>query len=127
MVRPRDPSYYQERSHHFLNRVDDELDRDEIELACELLWGAAAHSIKRAAELRGWEHGSHSSLRDTIEQLTLRGAPPHLIGQYGMMSAFHIGFYGDRRFRSGNLRLAKALIAEFIQTLESLPPAQTAP
>ena len=121
MVAPRHHDYYRGRSEHFLKRVDGELEQSEHELACELLWGAAAHAIKSAAQRRGWEHGSHGLLRTTIDRLAAENAIPHLLGQYDMMSAFHVGFYGDRQFGIAHIRLAEALAAEFIQTLASLP------
>lgn len=122
MVAPRHHSYYQERSHHFLPMVDDFLNRGELELACEVLWGAAAHAIKSIAQRKGWEHGSHSLLLDTVKRLIAEaGAPLHLRGQYQMASDFHVGFYGDRQFTPEHLRLGRALIAEFVQTLEILP------
>ncbi|MYC32907.1 MAG: HEPN domain-containing protein [Chloroflexi bacterium] len=124
MIGPRHYDYYRERSEHFLERFDGELEQSEYELACELLWGAAAHAIKSAAQKRGWEHGSHDLLRTTINRLADENAMPHLLGQYNMMSAFHVGFYGDRQFRIEHMRLAKALVSGFAQTLESLPPDQ---
>ena len=121
MVVPRNHRYYQERSHHFLTLVNDFLDRGELEIACEVLWGAAAHAIKSVAQRKGWEHGSHGLLLITINRLIAEtGAPPHLHGQYRMASDFHVGFYGDRLFGPEHLRMAQGLIAEFIQTLESL-------
>ena len=121
MVAPRHQDYYRDCSRHFLELVDDELGQGELELTCELLWGAAAHCIKSIAQRRRWQHGSHGLLRITIERLIEDGAPSHLIGQYNFASEFHVGFYGDRQFSPEQLRLAKGLIAEFIQTLESLP------
>ena len=53
MVAPRHHDYYQERSHHFLTLVNDFLDRGELEIAGEVLWGAAAHAIKSVAQRRG--------------------------------------------------------------------------
>ena len=126
MVAPRHQDYYRERSRHFLSLVDDQLDEGELEIACELLWGAAAHAIKSVAQQRRWEHATHSLLRTAIDDLVSNGAPPHLLGQYNMMSTFHVGFYGDRQFSPVHLRRAMALVAEFIQTLESLPPPRTA-
>ena len=120
MVAPRHHRYYRERSGHFLELFDDTLERGELEIACELLWGSAAHAIKSVAQQRGWQHGSHTLLGAAIERLVEDGAPAHLTGQYDFASAFHVGFYGDRQFTLGQLRLAKGLIAEFIQTLESL-------
>ena len=121
MVAPRHHNYYRERSRHFLELFDDTLERGELEIACELLWGSAAHAIKSAAQQRGRRHGSHTLLGAAIEHLVGNGAPAHLTGQYDLASAFHVGFYGDRQFTPVQLRLAKGLIAEFIQTLESLP------
>ena len=55
-----------ERSWHFLDLVDDEVERGELEEACNKIWGAAAHAIKAVAERRGWFHGSHNALADTV-------------------------------------------------------------
>jgi hypothetical protein len=57
-------AYHQERSHHFLNLVDDELARGELEEASNKVWGAAAHAIKAVAERRGWQHHAHALLEE---------------------------------------------------------------
>ena len=122
MVAPRSHEYYRERSHHFLELVDEMLAAGEMELACEALWGAADHAIKSAAQRREWEHNAHALLLVSIRRLISEvGAPPHLLGQYGLASDFHIGFYGDLAFNADNIRYGKQPIAEFIRTLESLP------
>ncbi|MDE2787475.1 MAG: hypothetical protein OXL37_12545 [Chloroflexota bacterium] len=121
MVVPRSHGYYQGRSHHFLTLVNDFLERGELEIACEVLWGAAAHAIKSVAQRKGWEHGSHGLLLITINRLIEEtGAPQYLHGQYRMASDFHVGFYGDRLFGPEHLRMGRALIAEFVQALEGL-------
>ena len=121
MLLPRPVAYYTERSAHFLARVDDELARGELEVACEMLWGAAAHAVKSAAGRRGWKHGTHRLLAIAVERLIdEERAPPHLSGQYKMASDFHQGFYGDREFSAAHIRFAKATIAEFINTLHRL-------
>lgn len=100
------------------------LSQGELELACEVLWGAAAHAIKSAAQRREWEHGSHTLLLASITRLIAEeGAPPHLLGQYRLASDLHIGFYGDLEFDGDNIRYAKDTVADFVETLESLPPA----
>ncbi len=121
MIAPRHWEYYQERSHHFLLLVDDVLDWGEPELACEVVWGSAAHAIKSVAQRKGWAHDSHDLLRTTVVRLIEDGAPPHLRGQYRLASEFHIGFYGDLVFDANHIRRARELIAQFIQTLEILP------
>ena len=120
MLGPRPAAYYRERSRHFLGRVDGELADGELEVACEMLWGAAAQSIKAVAQQRGWPHGEHRLLRMAVDRLIRAGAPPYLLGQYLMASDFHQGFYGDRIFSRGQIRRAKELVSDFIRTLESL-------
>ena len=121
MLMPRPAAYYTERSAHFLARVDDELAAGELEIACELLWGAAAHAIKAVAESKGWSHGTHRRLAAVVERLVNEGgAPPHLSGQYKMASDFHQGFYGDRVFDADQIRRARATITDFTSTLRRL-------
>ena len=120
MLQPRLPEYYRERSAHFLARLDDELAAGELEIACELLWGAAAHAIKAIAQQLGWPHAEHRLLRAAVDRLISAGAPLHLRGQYLLASDFHQGFYGDRVFDADQIRRARATIAEFISALHRL-------
>ena len=115
-------AYHRERSWHFLALVDDELARGELEEASNKLWGAAAHAIKAVAESRGWEHHAHALLETTVLRLIREeGAPPHIEGQYYIASHYHQRFYGGPPDAS-SIRYGKTVIAEFIQTLEALPP-----
>ena len=120
-------SYHRERSWHFLALVDDELARGELEEASNKLWGAAAHAIKAVAESRGWEHHAHALLESAVLRLVREeGAPPHIEGQYYIASHYHQRFYGGPP-DAGSIRYGKTVIAEFVQTLESLPPPNLAP
>ena len=115
-------AYHRERSWHFLALVDDELARGELEEASNKLWGAAAHAIKAAAEDRGWEHHAHALIESAVLRLIREeGAPPHIEGQYYIASHYHQRFYGGPP-DADSIRYGKSVIAEFIQTLESLPP-----
>ena len=83
-IKPRATSadtiaYHQERSRHFLDLVDDELARGELEEASNKVWGAAAHAIKAVAERRGWEHHAHNHLEQAVDRLVREeGAPMDL-------------------------------------------------
>ena len=113
-------AYHRERSHHFLTLVDDELARGELEEASNKVWGAAAHATKAVAEARGWAHHAHALLEATVYRLIREGgAPQHLIGQYYIASYYHQRFYGGVPPAEG-IHYGKEVIAEFIQTLESL-------
>ena len=112
--------YHAERSWHFLELVDDEVARGELEEASNKLWGAAAHAIKAVAERRGWPHGAHRDLEDAVMRLIDdEGAPAFLLTQYAAANWFHSRFYGgppDERM----IRHGKDQIADFIRLLESV-------
>lgn len=113
-------AYHRERSWHFWELVDDELARGELDKAGNKLWGAAAHAIKAAAAIRGWEHYAHNLLEETVLRLIREeGASPHLRGQYYIASHYQQRFYGGPPDADG-IRYGKAIIAEFIRTLERL-------
>ena len=112
--------FHAERSWHFLDLVDDEVKRGELEEACNKIWGAAAHAIKAVAERRGWFHGSHNALEETVMRLIDdEGAPSSLYIYYTSANWFHSRFYGGPPSGSA-IRHGKAEMAEFIRMLESL-------
>ena len=112
--------YHSELGWHFLDLVDDEIERGEPEEACNKIWGAAAHAIKAVAERRGWFHGSHNALADTVMRLIDdEGAPPVLYTYYLAASSFHSRFYGWPP-GADEIRHGKREIANFIQMLENL-------
>ena len=127
MTSPERIAHYREQSRHFLDLVDDELARGELEEASNKLWGAAAHAIKAVAESRGWQHNGHALLEATVVRTVSQGAPAHLVGLYDLASRFHRGFYSDQPFTSNQISAGKQPISEFIQALESLPTPQTTP
>ena len=113
-------AHHRERSRHFLNLVDNELERGEPEEASNKVWGAAAHAIRAVAEQRGWRHNAHDLLEGAVYRLIREeSAPPHLMGQYCIASYFHQRFYGGPPPADG-IRYGKETIAEFIRTLETL-------
>ena len=112
--------YHTERSWHFLDLVDDEVERGELEEACNKIWGGAAHAIKAVAERRGWFHGSHNALADTVMRLIDDdGASPSLYTYYLAASSFHSRFYGWPP-GADEIRHGKREMADFIRMLESL-------
>ena len=112
--------YHRERSRHFLALVDEELARGELEEASNKVWGAAAHAIKAVAERRGWQHHAHTLLEQAVYRLVNEeNAPRDLLIQCMTASAYHQRFYGSPP-EAEFIRAGQELIAEFIQTLESL-------
>ena len=112
--------YHVERNWHFLDLVDEEVERGELEEACNKIWGGAAHAIKAVAERRGWFHGSHNALADIVMRLIDDdGASPSLYTYYLAASSFHSRFYGWPP-GADEIRHGKGEIANFIRMLESL-------
>ncbi len=113
-------AYHVERSWHFLELVDGELANGELEEASNKLWGAADHAIKGVAEKKGWQHGSHAVLEETVLRLIGdEGAPPVLLNYYRSANWFHTRFYSGPPRRE-QIRDGKREIAEFIALLENL-------
>ena len=112
--------YHAERSWHFLELVDDEVGRGNLEEAGNKLWGAAAHAIKAVAIKRGWPHGAHRDLEDAVMRLIDdEGAPAILLTYYGLANWFHSRFYGGPP-DGDTIRHGKGQITEFIRLLEGL-------
>lgn len=112
--------YHAERSWHFLELVDDEVARGELEEASNKVWGAAAHAIKTVAERRGWPHGAHRDLEEVVMRLVDdEGAPSTLYTYYALANWFHSRFYGGPPDAS-IIRHGKTQIGDFIRMLESL-------
>ncbi len=110
--------YHAERSWHFLELVDDEVERGELEEAGNKLWGAAAHAIKAVALRRGWPHGSHRDLEEIVMRLVDdEDAPPILYTYYALANWFHSRFYGGPPEKS-MIDHGKGQIADFIRLLE---------
>ena len=112
--------YHAERSWHFLELVDGEVERGELEEASSKLWGAAAHAIKAVAERRGWRHGSHGDLAEVVMRLVDdEGAPAVLYTYYTSANWFHSRFYGGPPGESLIFN-GKQDITDFIHLLENL-------
>ncbi len=112
--------YHIAQSWHFLELVDGEVERGELEEASNKLWGAAAHAIKAVAERRGWPHGAHRDLEEVVMRLVDdEGAPAILYTYYGLANWFHSRFYGGPPDAS-MIHHGKGQMAEFIRLMESV-------
>ena len=112
--------YHTERSWHFLELVDDEVERGEMEEAGNKLWGAAAHAIKAVAQRRGWPHGAHRDLEEVVMRLVDdEDAPAILFTYYTSANWFHSRFYGGPPTNS-QICHGKGQIADFMRILEGL-------
>lgn len=79
----------------FLLASDQEFDDGDILQASEKLWGAATHAVIAVAQQRGWQHGSHSSLRDAAERLADEHDDFRIELEFAIAEKFHRNFYNN--------------------------------
>lgn len=88
-------SGYAETSRQLLGDAHRELDAGDLIQASEKLWGAAAHMVKEFAARRGWPHGSHRNLNETISRLPRETSDPDLLDLFAYAQSLHVNFYED--------------------------------
>ena len=61
--------------------------------ASEKIWASSAHSLKAIAENRGWQHDSHSLLRNVAMQLARESRDRELVPLFREAEGMHNNFY----------------------------------
>ncbi len=79
----------------FLAASDDEFERGDVLQGAEKLWGAAAHAVMAAAQLRGWSYESHRSLKNAAMNLSDETGDPLIDAYFAAAEKFHRHFYHD--------------------------------
>ena len=103
----------------FLEQSDVELEAGDILQACEKLWGAAAHVSIAMAEQRGWPHGSHRQMKNSLIRFSEQQNDPSLRWLFGLSEKFHRNFYNNHlpRFEIDH---DKQDVALFVQRMAQL-------
>ena len=115
-------AYYRERSHYFLNLVDDELARGQPEKAAQALWEAAALGVQAAAQRRGWPVSDNHDLGQTISRLIHdEGGPVDLNTAFFIAYAFNrVDRAWDIPISADGIRQCRAPVAALLRTLEGM-------
>ena len=79
----------------FLVASDREFDEGDILQGAEKLWVAAAHAVMAVAEVRGWAHHSHQSLKAAVNRISQELSDPYVETSFGVAEKFHRHFYHD--------------------------------
>ena len=82
-----------EASHILMRQAEEELRKGDRLQASEKGWGAAAHALKAAAELRGWRHSSHALLVGVADTLASEADQPEIRRLFDVAAALHSNFY----------------------------------
>ena len=86
-------SKYSSMSREYMDRAEDYLRQGDLKQASEKSWGAAACALKSIAEVRNWNHQSHSLLFDISSQIADEQEIPELRDMFMEANSMHQNFY----------------------------------
>ena len=110
---------YRVQSRVFLDQAFEELSRNDLRQASEKGWGAASQILKAVAEARGWSHGRHNQLYDSIRRLMSEEGVAEYLELFQVAGELHTNFYEghmDKDEVTSNLQH----VARFVEKLEEL-------
>ena len=111
--------HYTETAQVFLAQARSKLEAGDLVQASEKAWGAAAQSVKAAAERRGWRHQAHRDLFLTVERLADGSNDQTLVDLFQVASALHMNFYEGWQTQR-MVERALTGIEAFVRRLEQL-------
>ena len=82
-----------EASRRFMRHAKLEFKRRDLPQASEKAWGAAAHAVKAAAEVRGLRHYNHRELIAAVSQLARETGQADLQRNFHVAEVLHANFY----------------------------------
>ena len=113
------PKEHRQVAFDFLAASDDEFDRGDVLQGAEKLWGAAAHAVMSAAQLRGWPHESHRSLKNAAINLAVEADDPSIAHLFLAAEKFHRHFYHDS-MEDWERDADRPLVHDFVQRVLAL-------
>ena len=103
----------------FLAASDEEFERGDVLQDAEKLWGAAAHAVMSVAQERGWDHGSHRSLKNAAIKLSAEAEDPLIEAYFGLAEKFHRHFYHDS-MEDWERDAVRPLVHDFVERVVGL-------
>ncbi len=82
-----------ETAHDFIDKSDSYFAKGDVLQGSEKTWAAAAHIVMAAAQQRGWDFGTHRSLKIAVRRLAQECNDPYLELAFGVAEKFHANFY----------------------------------
>ena len=77
----------------FLAKAEEALAQDDLLQASEKGWGAAAHTVKGMAEIKGWLHNSHREVYQAVNRLAHEFGDSEIRVLFASASSLHSNFY----------------------------------
>ena len=103
----------------FLDAADREFDAGDELQGSEKLWGAASHAVMAAAIRRGWNSGSHRTLKEAAGKLAVEYNDQSIRGGFIAAEKFHINFYHGA-MEQFEINDDRPVVREFVERLLSL-------
>ena len=90
----------------------------------EMLWCAAAHSVKAAANQYGWANDSHDDLFRVVQRLARRLSEPRLAAEFKAANGLHRNMYENMyegHLRAGRVLRSDATVRRFVNLMAVIP------
>ena len=113
---------YQEAGRRLLAQARAELDAGDLRQASEKGWGAAAQTVKAAAQQRGWPHNHHRALFVAVRELSNEAGDPEIHDLFMFPNGLHVNFY-ENTFDADKVARNLDRTEQFIARLEHLTEA----
>ena len=110
---------YRAQSRVFLAKASENIQNDDLTMASENGWGAAALIMKAVAEDRGWEHYGERLLYDITDRLIEEAGDQDLRHLFTSVDKLHTNFYEDQLSREAVEDLLRDA-ARFVTRVERL-------
>ena len=108
-----------EASRRFMRHAKLEFKRRDLPQASEKAWGAAAHAVKAAAEVRGLAHNKHRDLINVVGQLVVETGQDDIQMSFHAAEALHANFY-ENWMNADLVRRGISNVERFLSHVEPL-------
>ena len=112
-------SVHLQTARRFLAASDDYTVADTPLIKSEMLWCAAAHSVKAAANQYGWTNVSHDDLFGVVRRLNRRLSEPSLISGFKAASGLHKNMY-EGHLRAGRIARSDTTVRRFVSRMADI-------
>ena len=103
----------------FLTKSDGYFAEGDVLQGSEKLWGAAAHSVMALAQERGWDYGSHYTIRQVALRLADEMEDERISLGLGVAEKFNANFYHNF-MEDSELDMNRPLAQRFVGRILSL-------
>ena len=112
--------FHADTAEAFLAKARAYLADGDLLQASEKAWGAAAQTVKAAAEQRGWRHQSHGDLFQIVKRLADEStdSSPHAL--FHSAKALHQNFY-EGLMTEDSVAVGLQQVDEFVRRLDQRP------